>query len=187
MGSWLLTLKVVAPADLEGWVRRQPTGKYGRRAWYLYETFTGKTLDLEDARMGNYAPLLEARQHLVGPPRRSRRHRVADNLLGTAGFCPTVRRTRRLEERMAERLDRDAQRLLKGVDSTVLTRAVNFLYSKETRSTLRSKEKPRPHRGPSDSLRPLNTAVEFDATDKAALVDLQGTIIEPRYAARELA
>ena len=184
LGLLVAALEAVAPADLEGWVRRQPTGKYGRRAWYLYETFTGRTLDLEDARMGNYTPLLEARKHLVGLPQRSRRHRVADNLLGTAGFCPTVRRTRRLEERMAERLDRDAQRLLKGVDSTVLTRAVNFLYSKETRSTFEIEGETASGSRAERFVAALNTAVEFDATDKAALVDLQGTIIEPRYAAR---
>ena len=44
--------QAIEPADLEGWVRAEPTGAFSRRAWFFYETFTGRTLDLEDARAG---------------------------------------------------------------------------------------------------------------------------------------
>ncbi len=177
-------LRAIDPAELEAWVRTQPTGKYGRRAWYFYETFTGRTLDLEDVRTGNYVPLLDPQKHLVGPPQRSRRHRVVDNLLGTAGFCPTVRRTRRLEDRMAQRLDQEAQTLVESVDSSILTRAVNYLYSKETRSTFEIEGETASASRAERFIAALSTAAQFDATDKSALVELQGTIVEPRYAAR---
>ena len=59
-------------------------------------------------------PLLDSQKHVVGLPQRSRRHHLTDNLLGNAGFCPTVRRTRRLVERMDERLDLEAQSLVEG-------------------------------------------------------------------------
>lgn len=74
-------------------MRAESTGAFSRRAWFFYETFTGRMLDLDDARTGNYVPALDPDKHIVGEPHRSRRHRVADNLLGGAGLCPTVRRT----------------------------------------------------------------------------------------------
>src|SRR5271166_6277423 len=40
-------LKKLDPPDIEAWVRAEPTGAYSRRAWFFYETFTGRTLDLE--------------------------------------------------------------------------------------------------------------------------------------------
>ena len=52
-GLDLLILKRVfeaAPqAEIEAFVRAAPTGIPARRAWYLYETLTGRTLSLDDA------------------------------------------------------------------------------------------------------------------------------------------
>ena len=184
IGLLVAALRVIAPTDIEAWVRSQPTGRYGRCAWYLYETFTGKTLDLQDVRIGNYVPLLDAEKHFVGSPQRSRRHRVTDNLLGTAGFCPTVRRTRRLKDRIQEHFDQDAKSLLESVDPVILTRAVNYLYSKETRSTFEIEGETASASRAERFVAALTTAAEFDAADKSALVELQRTIVEPRYAAR---
>ncbi|MYC68311.1 MAG: Fic family protein [Acidobacteriia bacterium] len=184
IGLLVAALRVISSTDIEAWVRSQPTGGYGRRAWYLYETFTGRTLDLEDVRFGNYVPLLDTEKHFVGLPQRSRRHRVTVNLLGTAGFCPTVRRTRRLKDRIQEHFDQDAKSLLASVDPIILTRAVNYLYSKETRSTFEIEGETASASRAERFVAALTTAAEFDAADKSALVDLQRTIVEPRYAAR---
>ena len=185
IGLLVAAIRAIPPTDIEAWVRSQPTGGYGRRAWYLYETFTGKTLDLEDVRIGNYVPLLDTAKHFVGFPQRSRRHRVADNLLGTAGFCPTVRRTWRLKDRMQERFDQAARSLLQSVDPIVLTRAVNYLFSKETRCTFEIEGETASSSRAARFVAALTTAAEFDAADKSALVDLQRSIVEPRYAARD--
>ncbi|MFH0902962.1 MAG: hypothetical protein V2A73_20225, partial [Pseudomonadota bacterium] len=83
---------------LTAFVRKHPTGQYSRRLWFLYELLTGRRLPLEDVVAGNYVPILDPAEYYIGPPRRSRRHRVIDNLLGTAGFCPMVRRTAKLEQ-----------------------------------------------------------------------------------------
>ena len=47
-------LRRTPATDLEAWVAREPTGAFARRAWFLYETFVGDTLDLPDAIVGNY-------------------------------------------------------------------------------------------------------------------------------------
>src|SRR5205823_3981481 len=59
----LLILKRVfeaAPKDeAEALVRAAPTGIPARRAWYLYETLTGRTLDVEDAPSATAIDLLD--------------------------------------------------------------------------------------------------------------------------------
>ena len=43
----LSRLFAAAPAaEIQGWVRREPTGRYARRTGFLYEWLTGKRLDV---------------------------------------------------------------------------------------------------------------------------------------------
>lgn len=170
-------------SELESWVRKEPTGTFSRRAWFLYETLTGRTLDLEDARRGNYVEALDSRRHVVASRRNSRRHRVVDNLLGGRELCVTVRRTEALEAAMAERTDLRLRRLLAACDPAVLDRAVNYLYTKESRASF-AIEGERPSAGRTERFATaLKRASAFDATDEAALTALQNTIVDPRYAA----
>lgn len=179
------TFRRVDPEVLASWVRSEPTGSYSRRAWFLYEFLTGSRLDLEDARAGNYVEALDPKRHLVGGRRNSPRHRVIDNLLGGPGFCVTVRRTPRLAEQMAQRIDEEARRLVDAVDPALLARAVNYLFTKETRSSFAIEgEAPGPRRA-DRFVAALRTAPEFDPTDKVAIVALQARIVEARYAASD--
>ena len=127
LGVLVATFRAIEAADLEAWVRAEPTGAFSRRACFFYETFTGRMLDLDDARTGNYVPALDPGKLIVGEPRRSRRHRVADNLLGGAGLCPTVGARAGLMERMDLRIDRQAWALIKSSDAGILARAVHIV------------------------------------------------------------
>jgi hypothetical protein len=48
LGVLVATFKAIDPAEVAKWVHAEPTGAYSRRAWFLYETFTGRELDLGD-------------------------------------------------------------------------------------------------------------------------------------------
>ena len=183
LGVLVATFKAIEAADLEAWVRAEPTGAFSRRAWFFYETFTGRMLDLDDARTGNYVSALDPGKHIVGQPRRSRRHRVADNLLGGAGLCPTVRRTPRLTERMDLRIDRQAWALIESSDAGILARAVHYLFTKETRSSFALEGEIPSTARTERFVTALREAGEFDPSDAAALIRLQGDIVDPRYAA----
>src|SRR5205085_2027043 len=80
----LLILKRIfeaAPkAEFEALIRAAPTGIPVRRAWYLYETLTGRTLEVDDAPRAVAVDLLDPKAYFTGKPRLSRRHRVRDNL-----------------------------------------------------------------------------------------------------------
>ena len=182
LGVLVAALNAIDPGEIEAWVRAQPTGAFSRRAWFLHETFTGRTLDLADASVGNYVGALDPRRHVVSARRNSRRHRVADNLLGERGLCPTVRLTPKLREAKESNLDREARALTEGYDPHILTRAVNYLYTKETRSSF-ALEGETPSAGRAERfVAALQSATAFDPSDKSALVALQRTIVDPRYA-----
>lgn len=185
LGVLVAAFKAIEPAELEAWVRAEPTGAFSRRAWFLYESFTGRTLDVEDVRAGNYVPALDPDKHIVAPRRNSPRHRIADNLLGVAGLCPTVRRTPRLAGQMELRLDEEARALIESHDPALLARTVNYLYTKETRSSFAIEgERPSARRA-EGFVAALRAAPDFDPSDKTAFIRLQSDILDPRYAATD--
>ena len=182
LGLLNAALSEIGSSPLEEWVRRQPTGTYSRRAWFFYETLVGRTLDVENVRSGNYVEALSPSRHIVSSPRRSKRHRVLDNLLGGPDLCVTVRRTPELVRQLEEPLDEEARQVCASVDAAQFARALNYLYTKETRSSFAIEgETPSPNRA-ERFVAALRKAADFDASDKDALIDLQTTIVEPRYA-----
>lgn len=184
IGILVATYKAMDLHELESWVRAEPTGAYSRRAWFLYELLTGKTLDLEDAKTGNYVEALDPERHIVADRRNSARHRVIDNLLGGPALCPMVRRTPRLTERMGIHIDQEARELIESYDPVVLTRAVNYLYTKETRSSFAIEgETPSATRA-ERFVAALKAASAF-IPSKQSLIRLQGEIVDPRYAAED--
>jgi Fic family protein len=185
LGVLIATLKAVDPRDVEAWVRAEPTGAFSRRVWFLYETFVGRTLDIEDAKTGNYVEVLDPVRHVVGDRRNSARHRVIDNLLGGSGLCPTIRRTATIERQIGLHVDEEARALIESYDPVVLARAVNYLYTQETRSSFAIEGETPSAKRTERFVAALMAAPSFDVDDKAALVRLQGDIVDPRYAASD--
>lgn len=184
LGIVVAALKVADPTRLADWIRSEPTGGFARRVWFLFETFAGRgTLDVEDARLGNYVAVLDPSRHVVGNRRNSRRHRVMDNLLGGPDLCPTVRLTPRLTEQMRLSIDQEGRALVASYDPVTLARAISYLYTKETRSSFAIEgETPNPKRA-ERFVALLRDAPAFRATDAGALVALQNEIVDSRYAA----
>ena len=178
-------LEAIGERPLEDWARSEPTGAFARRAWFLFEKFTGRTLNLGPVRTGNYVAALDDKKHFVAKPQASSRHRINDNLIGGSDLCVTVRRTPKLEAMRQAQLDREARVLTEHYDPQTLARAVSFLYSKETRSSFAIEgETPTAARA-ERFVSALRRAVDFNPTSKAELIGLQGSIVDPRYAASD--
>lgn len=179
------TLHRLPPAELCAWVAAAPTGKFTRQAWFLYEYFTGTRLDLPDIKVGAYVPALDPQRHITLGTRKSARHRVQNNLLGSRDLSIIVRRTERLESLMASDITGAVRELVRHYDPDLITRAVNFLYTKETRSSFAIEgERPTAQRAERFAAI-LRDAAAFDPTDKAQLIRHQGQIVDPRYAAKD--
>ncbi|WP_299809484.1 Fic family protein [uncultured Roseibium sp.] len=176
--------KVADHRELEDWIRSEPNGAYSRRAWFLYEWLTDKTLDIPDLGAVTYINALDEKFHITATDgRQSRRHKVIDNLLGTRTFCPTVRRTEQIKSFQAEALNSEASELVSGCDPDILTRAVNFLYTKETKSTFQIENEVASGMRAERFVAALRGAEKFDLSDPTRLLSLQNSIVDPRYAA----
>ena len=147
--------------------------------------FIGQTLNLPDVATGNYVPALDPDKHIVARRLNSPRHRVIDNLLGGAKLCPFIRKTPRLTEFMGSGIAEAAKALTEGYDPLVLARAVNYLFTKETRSSFAlENETPSASRA-ERFVAALKGAPTFDPTNKASMIELQGDIVDERYAAKD--
>jgi len=186
MGVLAAAFKAMQKQDIETWIKSEPTGAVSRRAWFLYETLTGDTLDIEDAGAVTYVDALDPERHIVANGVRSRRHKVTDNLLGVSGFFLTVRRTAKIQQHIAAKLDEVAKAYTAKVPAETLMRAVQYLYTKETKSSFEIEhERPTPEKA-RRFIAALQQGEKFDPTDEKGLIALQNEIVDPRYAASDV-
>ena len=125
----------VPSREIEALVGAKPTGSYARRIWFLYEWLWGTRLDLPDADMGSYVPVVDPERQWSIPGENSPRHRVRNNLPGTPAFCPLVFRTQALREFAATDLVRRAREAVAGVPRDLLARTAAFLLLNDSRSS----------------------------------------------------
>lgn len=127
--------ETVPQAEVEAIVQAAPTGALARRAWYLYEILTGRTLDVDDAPGAAAVDLLDPEGYFTGKPRLSKRHRVRDNLLGTGRFCPFIRRTKALTEFLALDLAATARETVGSTGAHLVARAASFMLLADSRAS----------------------------------------------------
>lgn len=125
----------VSSEELEALVRAEPTGRYARRIWFLYEWLTGRQLNLPDAAAGAYVQVLDPKLQYDAASVNSRRHRVKNNLPGTVDFCPLVFRTASLEAFVAANLAARARAVVADVPRDLLARTAAFLLLKDSKSS----------------------------------------------------
>jgi len=133
----LSRLYAAAPAaELEAWVRDEPTGQYSRRAGFFYELLTGRRLDVPDTTRGNYVDALDSESELtaLAPPNNTR-WRVRDNLLGSAGFSPQIYRTPDTERAFAFDVRERIARLEGQFSPELVMRSAVWLTIKESRAS----------------------------------------------------
>ena len=125
----------VGSAEIEALVRAEPTGRYARRIWFLYEWLTGTRLNLPDAIAGTYVAALDPELQWDIPAVNSRRHRVKNNLPGTPEFCPLVFRTAKLQAFVAANLEERARTVAADVPRDLLARTAAFLLLQDSKSS----------------------------------------------------
>jgi hypothetical protein len=171
--------------QLEEWIRSEPTGIFARRAWYLYELLTQKTLDVPDVAPSGYVDLLDEDMHVTGSVVRARRQRVNDNLLGNPFYCPLVRRTETLKTFQKLNLVKEARSIVEGCNPAILARAVHYLFTKETKSSFAIEGEVPSRDRTARFVAALENASGFDTGSKEAFVRLQNSIVDARYAQKD--
>ena len=185
---WHRVMEALPAAVIVDWVHSQPNSAYARRAWYLYERLSRRRLPLTDSRAPT-SYLADKERQIVWQSKRfkapiSKRHRVRNNLLGVAGYCPLIRRTKAIKQRQESNYGEAVQRLTTGLDATLLRRVADYLYRSETKSSYAIEgETPSPDRE-ARFLSVLEGAGTEEIASEAALVRLQNAIVQDaRFAA----
>jgi len=171
------TFDAIDPVVLEDFIKSAPTGVETRRAWFFYETLTGKKLALEDAGTVRAVDALDPKSYFTGKERLSRRHRVRDNLLGAGGYVPILRRTEKLEEFLKMNLAQKAAETIGRTGGHLLARAASFLLLADSRASFEIEGEPAPH----SRLERWGRAVLQAGKSKLSLeelVRLHGVVIE---------
>lgn len=176
-------LSRLSSQTVDNYIARQPTGKYTRKIGFLYEQLTGR--QLQTKVRGNFVPVLDAKRYFVGNERRVARWRVRDNLLGSGGFCPIVRRTPRLLAALQNDFSSDIRKLSGKTPPALLARAISYLYRKETKASFEIERETVGGSREDRFLRVLASVGEYpteNLLDEERLVELQNLIVDPRYA-----
>tara|TARA_R110002110_G_scaffold407057_1_gene627683 strand:+ start:2819 stop:4363 length:1545 start_codon:yes stop_codon:yes gene_type:complete len=123
------------PAPIETIAKNSPTGGYARRLWFLYEWLLGEELNLPNADKGTYVAALNPKLQYEGVSTNSTRHRIKNNLPGSAAFCPLIFRTAALEGFIGRGLQARAQEIATAVPRDILARTAAFLLLKDSKSS----------------------------------------------------
>jgi hypothetical protein len=176
-------LSVPSPrAELEGWIRREPTGQYARRAGFLYEWLKGGYLGVADLTRGNYVDALDPDREFVAPtPVNNLRWRVRDNLLGNANFAPQIYRTPNTEGNLELNIRQRIERLEGQFTPELVMRSAVWLTMKESRASfaIEHEENKRDRIERFAAVMEQRTGASDDPLDVADLELLQRAILGP--------
>jgi Fic family protein len=185
-GTYLPYLRAILlelnPKEVTEFIRSKPTGAYARRIWYMFEGFRKERLDLPDIKVGNYVELVDSQRYYTSRPIHSPRHRVTMNLPGTLAFSPMIHRSKRLAQWEARRLDEEAREIVANVPPEILDRALRYLYARETKSSFEIEREPLGQTRQKRFIELLRDVPKRDFLNREALVELQGRIVDPRFA-----
>jgi hypothetical protein len=126
----------VAAAEVEEWIRREPTGQYARRTGFFYERLRGESLDVPDLTRGNYIFAVDPERELTAlKPVNDLRWRVRDNLLGSAAFSPQVHLTEATKRALTLDIRDRIARLEGQFSGELVLRSAVWLTIKESRAS----------------------------------------------------
>ena len=175
------TLKKINRKMIEERLKKS-LGKYERKIGFYYEFLTGESLDIPKMTVGNYIDLLDPEEYFTSLAKKSQKWRINNNLLGVPAFCPIVRKTSALKDFISKDLDKKVKDLISSYPSTVILRANQYLYLKETKSSfLIEQEEPRGDRI-QRLVHLLHQKDAFPAMRKEDFVRIQKMIVDPRFA-----
>lgn len=129
------TFDAVPATAIEEMLHSTPTGAVSRRVWFFYELLTGRRLNLKDAGRIAAVDALDPDRYFTGTPRLSQRHRVRDNLLGTTGFCPIIRKSERLRSYIELDLAQRARDTIVRTGARLASRAASFMLLADSRAS----------------------------------------------------
>jgi len=173
----------IPPANLVERLRATPNGEPIRRTCFLWEWLTGEALDVGVTPAGRYIDLFSAEEYVTAAnPTRAPKYRVVDNALGTADFCPIVRRDALPTGPTLHALLAEARHAVEAVQGADLyDRAVQYLYLSETRGSFSIERETPSADKQARFVELLRHAGEVSTVDEDWLAGLQNVIVRDAY------
>ncbi len=194
LSAWFEDERAAAEAAVVALVKRKPTGEYARRAWFLYEWLTQRRLELPDGRPRRFVSVLDDSRQVTWSRKqsggstssraaRSSRHHVENNLPGTPGLCPLVRRTPEVQRWLAEDFGARLTKTMGEFDASLFRRATSYLYLKESRASFEIEGESLPDAKAERFVALLHEVAAADQLDHDELIRWQRELVDPRFRA----
>ncbi len=172
---------VISIPELTEWILEEPTSKYRRKIWFLYEWLTGRELSLPSVSNGNYIPILDPERYFtLKKGQRSQRHRIVNNLPGTPALCPMIYRTKKIKEFQTYQLTAKIEKIQSQFDPELIADATSYLSIKETKSSF-ALERLNPDRKKTARLIEILKTSSRSNLTKKYLLTLQHSFVEKRF------
>lgn len=127
--------KLVPREEVEYIIKNEPTSQYSRKIWFLYEWLLNTKLNLVDLKSANYVDLVDSKKQYTASPTNSPRHRIRNNLPGNSGFCPLIRKTKKLENYISKNFTKKSENILGDIRKDILLRTAAFLLLKDSKAS----------------------------------------------------
>ncbi len=168
------------PDGLTTYIIEKPQSTIRRCIWFLYEWLLDRKLNIEDSE-ANYTRLLDERYYYTSSTGvRNSRTRVVNNMLGNRDFCPMIRKIKAVRNYEHQDLMAIAQAKLLSLHTAInpeqLGRSVEYLYTKETRSSTDIERETTPVEKMRRFYRVLKTSGTVSLSKKR-LLDVQNEIV----------
>lgn len=165
---------------LTEYIKEKPQAITRRCIWYLYEWLTDTKLDIENSK-SNYAYLLDEQYYYtVKEGVKNSRTRIINNLLGNKDFCPMIRKTPEVLKCEQKEIMDMAQAQLndvhRAINPELLGRSIEYLYTKETKSSTEIEKESTPDHKMRRFYRVLKTSGTI-SLNKKRLQDIQNEIV----------
>ncbi len=117
-------------------VQAKPLGQYCRKIWFLYEWLEDKQLEIPDLKSQNFVPIINPKlQYGIDNGKKSKRHRIINNLPGTCDLCPLIYKTEKLEKYIAKDFLNKSKLFSIKMRKDLLQRAAAFLLLKDSKAS----------------------------------------------------
>lgn len=122
--------------EITTFIKSNLKGIHRRKIWFYYEFFTNKKLEIEDLPAGKYENLISEKDYFTNTNIiKSKRHKINNNLLGTASFCPIIRKTKKLNFFIEKGLSGKSKKIVGKISPEILRRAASFLLLADSKAS----------------------------------------------------
>lgn len=174
-------LPLMEQSEVQACIDQTPTGTYVRKLGYLWELFTGKTLQTAAAK-GGYVDLFDPSRYLTGQRRKNAKWQIYFNGLGNERYCPVVERTALIEHYLKTDLLEETQRFIEEIGPINADRALQWAYLSETESSFEIEGEAANYNKAERFIRLLQHAHDDQTLTEEYLCELQHEVVSNPFA-----